>query len=99
MAACGAPIVGWLAERLGFEGDDTGGGGGGGGGVGGGGAAGSDLSQDIKRARALGDAVVICTAVRARRGAAAPATVSAGRARPFMHKHTPLARSSAHPRP
>jgi hypothetical protein len=47
VAACGAPIVGWLAERLGFN---AGGGGG-------------ELPTDLQRAKALGDAIVICTVV------------------------------------
>ncbi|PSC76554.1 MFS general substrate transporter [Micractinium conductrix] len=50
VAACGAPIVGWLAERLGFDSD----------------AGGSDTpggEADMKRAKALGDAIVICTAL------------------------------------
>ncbi|KAL4423578.1 hypothetical protein ABPG77_004618 [Micractinium sp. CCAP 211/92] len=51
VAACGAPIVGWLAEHLGF---DSGGSDGGGG---------ADAEADLKRAKALGDAIVICTAV------------------------------------
>jgi hypothetical protein len=51
VAACGAPIVGWLAERLGF--DSNGGGSGGGG----------DADADIKRAKVLGDAIVLCTAI------------------------------------
>ncbi|KAL4431153.1 hypothetical protein ABPG75_006409 [Micractinium tetrahymenae] len=53
VAACGAPIVGWLAEHLGFDSGDSGGGGSGGGGA----------EADLKRAKALGDAIVICTAV------------------------------------
>lgn len=48
MAACGAPIVGWLAERLGFDA---------------GSGTGADADADIRRARALGDAIVICTAL------------------------------------
>ena len=40
MAACGAPIVGWLAERLGFDSSGS--------------SAGGDADADIKRARALG---------------------------------------------
>ncbi|PRW58308.1 MFS general substrate transporter [Chlorella sorokiniana] len=47
VAACGAPIVGWLAERLGFDSSDSS----------------AEGDADIKRAKALGDAVVICTAV------------------------------------
>lgn len=73
VAACGAPIVGWLAERLGFQGDDAGSGGGGLG------PAASDVDQDLKRARALGDAVVITTAVRARSGGELGCVASAGR--------------------
>ena len=38
MAACGAPIVGWLAERLGFDSSDSTGG----------------ADADVKRAKALG---------------------------------------------
>lgn len=53
VAACGAPLVGWLAEHLGF--DD--------GGSGGGGSDPSAADQDLKRAMALGDAIVICTAL------------------------------------
>lgn len=52
MAACGAPIVGWLAEHLGFDSGDPGGGGGG-----------SGPEADLKRAKALGNAIVICTAL------------------------------------
>ncbi|EFN59499.1 hypothetical protein CHLNCDRAFT_138130 [Chlorella variabilis] len=46
VAACGAPVVGWLAERLGFNSAEGGGG-----------------QTDAQRAQALGDAIVICTAV------------------------------------
>ncbi|KAL4859340.1 Zinc finger CCCH domain-containing protein 12 [Chlorella vulgaris] len=45
VAACGAPIVGWLAERLGFA------------------REGGGDQTDMQRAEALGDAIVICTAV------------------------------------
>jgi hypothetical protein len=45
VAACGAPIVGWLAERLGFA------------------REGGGDRTDMQRAEALGDAIVICTAV------------------------------------
>jgi hypothetical protein len=44
VAACGAPIVGWLAERLGFD------------------SSGDGEPSDMQRAKALGDAIVICTA-------------------------------------
>lgn len=48
VAACGAPIVGWLAERLGFTPGDSGE---------------SSPDKDLERAQALGNAILICTAV------------------------------------
>lgn len=49
MASCAAPVVGWIAERMGFStdgGDDSGG-----------------DSKDLDSAAALGDAMLICIAI------------------------------------
>ncbi|KAH7618077.1 hypothetical protein Ndes2526B_g06979 [Nannochloris sp. 'desiccata'] len=47
MASMAAPLVGWIAERMGFSTDDSEGGG----------------SKDLDSAAALGDAMLICTAI------------------------------------
>jgi len=58
IAATGAPVVGWLAERMGFSPDDDDNDDGGGSG-----GTASPAERDIERARALGTAMLICTAL------------------------------------